>query len=61
MEKKDAEVGLTAVTVSMQSTNGSLVRYLESENAYSFQSCPKRSCAGPIWKWLREKYPVANQ
>ena len=29
---------LTAVMVSMQSTNGSEVRYLESEKAYSFHS-----------------------
>lgn len=28
----------TAVTVSMQSTNGSEVKYLESESAYSFHS-----------------------
>lgn len=39
---------VTAVTVSMQRTKGSEVRYLLSERAYSFQSCPKRSCAGPI-------------
>jgi hypothetical protein len=38
----------TAVTVSMQRTKGSEVRYLESESAYSFHNCPKRSCAGPI-------------
>jgi hypothetical protein len=50
----------TAVTVSMQRTKGSEVKYLESESAYSFHNCPKRSCAGPIWKWLREKYPVNN-
>jgi hypothetical protein len=50
----------TAVTVSMQRTKGSEVKYLESESAYSFHSCPKRSCAGPIWKWFREKYPVHN-
>lgn len=41
----------------MQSTNGSEVRYLESEKAYSFQSCPNRSCAGPIRVWLNAKYP----
>ena len=38
----------TAVTVSMHSTKGSLVRYLESEKAYSFHNWPKMSCAGPI-------------
>jgi hypothetical protein len=48
----------TAVTVSMQRTKGSEVRYLESLKAYSFQSWPRMSCAGPIWKWLREKYPI---
>jgi hypothetical protein len=46
---------LTAVTVSMQSTNGSEVRYRESEKAYSFHSCPNRSWAGPIRVWFREK------
>ena len=34
----------TAVIVSMHRTNGSEFIYLESENAYSFHSCPKRSC-----------------
>ena len=33
----------TAVTVSMHSTKGSEVKYRESESAYSFHSCPKRS------------------
>jgi hypothetical protein len=51
----------TAVTVSMHSTKGSEVRYRESDNAYSFHSCPKRSWAGPICVWLREKYPIPNQ
>ena len=36
--------GLTAVTVSIQRTNGSDVMYRESENAYSFHNCPKTSC-----------------
>lgn len=35
----------TAVTVSMHKVNGSQVRYLESDFAYSFHSCPNRSCA----------------
>lgn len=39
---------LTAVTVSIQSTNGSLVKYLLSLNAYSFHNCPNKSCAPPI-------------
>ncbi len=34
----------TAVTVSMHSTNGSDVMYLESENEYSFHNWPNRSC-----------------
>lgn len=33
----------TAVTVSMQSTKGSEVKYRESESAYSFHSWPNRS------------------
>ena len=52
---------LTAVMVSMQSTNGSEVRYLESEKAYSFHSWPNRSCFGPIDLWLTEKYPSKNK
>ena len=34
----------TAVTVSMHSTKGSDVKYLESDQEYSFHICPKRSC-----------------
>ncbi len=49
---------LTAVTVSMQSTNGSEVKYRESESEYSFHNCPKRSCAPPMRVWLIEKYPA---
>lgn len=48
---------LTAVIVSMHSTKGSEVRYRESERAYSFHNWPKRSWAGPIRLWFREKYP----
>ena len=33
----------TAVTVSMHSTNGSEVKYRESERAYSFHNCPNKS------------------
>ena len=40
---------LTAVTVSMQSTKGSEVIYLESEYEYSFQSWPNRSCFSGIF------------
>lgn len=45
------------MTVSIQTTNGSEVRYLESESAYSFHSCPNRSCAGAMALWFTEKYP----
>ena len=38
------KVRLTAVTVSIHNTNGSEVRYLESESEYSFHICPNRSC-----------------
>ena len=38
----------TAVTVSMQSTKASWVRYRESLSEYSFHSCPKRSCMPPM-------------
>lgn len=48
----------TAVTVSMQRTNDSDVKYLESENEYSFHNCPKRSCLPGILAWLKAKYPV---
>jgi hypothetical protein len=40
--------GPTAVTVSIHRTNGSEVRYLESELAYSFHICPKMSVAGAM-------------
>lgn len=39
---------LTAVTVSMQSTKASCVRYRESLRLYSFHSCPNRSCMLPM-------------
>ena len=43
---------LTAVMVSIHRTNGSEVRYLESELAYSFHICPKMSVAGAMRVWL---------
>ena len=48
----------TAVTVSIHRTNGSEVRYLESENEYSFHNCPNRSCLPGMFAWLKAKYPV---
>lgn len=57
-ERGERDERHTAVMVSMHSTNGSEVKYLESDSAYSFHSCPKRSCFGPIRVWLTEKYPV---
>jgi hypothetical protein len=38
----------TAVTVSMQSTKASCVRYLESLKLYSFHSWPNKSCMLPM-------------
>ena len=49
--------GHTAVTVSMHKTNGSEVKYLESEKEYSFHSCPNRSCLPGMFAWLKAKYP----
>ena len=49
----------TAVTVSMHKTKDSEVRYLESENEYSFHNCPNRSCLPGMFAWLKAKYPVA--
>lgn len=49
----------TAVTVSMHKTNDSEVKYLESENEYSFHNCPNRSCLPGMFAWLKAKYPVA--
>lgn len=46
VEQLDYE--LTAVIDSMHSTNGSEVRYRESDSEYSFHICPKRFCDGPI-------------
>ena len=48
----------TAVTVSMHKTNGSEVRYLESEKEYSFHSWPNRSCLPGMFAWLKAKYPI---
>ena len=48
----------TAVTVSIHKTNGSEVRYLESENEYSFHNCPNRSCLPGMFAWLKAKYPI---
>ena len=50
----------TAVTVSMHKTNDSEVKYLESENEYSFHSCPNRSCLPGRFAWLKAKYPVVS-
>lgn len=46
---------LTAVTVSIHNTKGSEVRYRESDQAYSFQSWPKKSPLPAILAWLNEK------
>ena len=48
----------TAVTVSMHKTNASEVKYLESENEYSFHNCPNKSCLPGMFAWLKAKYPV---
>ena len=48
----------TAVTVSIHKTNDSEVKYLESENEYSFHNCPNRSCLPGMFAWLKAKYPV---
>lgn len=45
----------TAVTVSIHNTKGSEVRYRESDQAYSFQSWPKKSPLPAILAWLYEK------
>ena len=50
----------TAVTVSIHKTNDSEVRYLESENEYSFHNCPNRSCLPGMFAWLYAKYPVLS-
>ena len=50
--------GRTAVTVSMRRTKDSEVKYLESENEYSFHNCPNRSCLPGILAWLKAKYPI---
>ena len=47
----------TAVIVSMQRTNGSFVRYRESDIEYSFHNWPNRSVLDPILVWLIAKYP----
>jgi len=47
----------TTVRLSIHSTRGSEVMYLESLNAYSFQSWPKKSCMLDIWELLYTKYP----
>jgi hypothetical protein len=39
---------LTAVMLSMQSTNASRVKYRLSLKLYSFHSCPNRSCLPPM-------------
>src|SRR5687767_7489703 len=44
LELPKSQRRLTAVMVSMQSTNASWVKYRESDSEYSFHSCPKRSC-----------------
>ena len=46
---------LTAVEVSMQSTNASEVMYLESEYAYSFHIWPNGSCIAGMVAWLKAK------
>lgn len=48
----------TAVTVSMHKTKDSEVKYLESENEYSFHNCPNRSCLPGMFAWLKAKYPI---
>ncbi len=52
--------GRTAVTVSMHKTKDSEVKYLESENEYSFHSCPNRSCLPGRFAWLKAKYPIVS-
>ena len=42
----------------MHKTNDSEVKYLESENEYSFHSCPNRSCLPGMFAWLKAKYPI---
>jgi hypothetical protein len=54
-------VGLTTVIVSIHNTNVSEVIYRESDRAYSFHSCPKRSWAEAIWLWWTIKYPSKKQ
>ena len=56
-EKAMGDRERTAVTVSIHKTNGSEVRYLESENEYSFHNCPKKSCFPGMLAWLKAKYP----
>ena len=46
-----------AVMVSMQSTKGFWVKYLESLKAYSFHICPMIVCFEPIVAKLQAKYP----
>jgi len=48
-------MSLTAVSVSMQRMNGSEVRYLESESAYSFHNCENRACDFGMVAWLITK------
>lgn len=45
----------TTVRVSIQTMNGSAVRYRESLRPYSFQSCAKRYWELGMVLWLRTK------
>lgn len=47
--------GNTAVSPSMQKTSASPVIYRESASAYSFHSCPKKSCLLGRRAWLRKE------
>lgn len=51
----------TTVIVSIHNTKVSEVMYRESDSAYSFHSCPKRSWEEAIWSWWIMKYPSKKQ